>query len=289
MAQGGVAYSGGGGVQPDHVQIGGMAPGQGAPYTGQPMAGQPMQPMPGQPGQQPPMMAMPQGFAGCPPGLEYLTQLDQLVVKQQVELLEALTGFETENKYRIFNSLGQQCYFAREKSSCLMRYFCGPGRGFKINITDNQNREVMTIERPFKCMAGCCWCAGSDCCSQVVEIRDSQGQLLGKVAQQASAWSPHYLVYDWNDSPISRIRGPCCTCSCGSDVKFPVTSPDESASIGLISKQWTGFVKEMFTDADTFSVTFPMDMDVRCKAVMLGALFLVDFMHFETSKDNNNH
>ena len=24
----------------------------------------------------------------CPPGLEYLTQIDQLVVKQQVELLE---------------------------------------------------------------------------------------------------------------------------------------------------------------------------------------------------------
>ena len=45
---------------------------------------------PGQPGQQ--MMAMPEGVVGCPPGLEYLTQLDQLVVKQQVELLEGLVA-----------------------------------------------------------------------------------------------------------------------------------------------------------------------------------------------------
>ena len=26
--------------------------------------------------------------ANCPPGLEYLTQIDQLLIKQQVELLE---------------------------------------------------------------------------------------------------------------------------------------------------------------------------------------------------------
>ncbi len=34
----------------------------------------------------------------CPPGLEYLSLLDQLLIKQKVELLEAFTGFETNNK-----------------------------------------------------------------------------------------------------------------------------------------------------------------------------------------------
>lgn len=43
----------------------------------------------------------------CPPGLEYLTQVDQLLVKQKVELLEAFTGYETNNQYTIKNSLGQ--------------------------------------------------------------------------------------------------------------------------------------------------------------------------------------
>ena len=37
----------------------------------------------------------------CPPGLEYLLHVDQLLVKQQVELLEAFTGFETNNKYKV--------------------------------------------------------------------------------------------------------------------------------------------------------------------------------------------
>ena len=33
-------------------------------------------------------MAQPQAPIGCPPGLEYLAQIDQLLVQQQVELLE---------------------------------------------------------------------------------------------------------------------------------------------------------------------------------------------------------
>ena len=33
-------------------------------------------------------MCRPPGGAGCPPGLEYLTTIDQLLVKQEIELLE---------------------------------------------------------------------------------------------------------------------------------------------------------------------------------------------------------
>ena len=39
--------------------------------------------------------------SNCPPGFEYLLQVDQFFVKQQTELLEAFTGFETGNKYNV--------------------------------------------------------------------------------------------------------------------------------------------------------------------------------------------
>lgn len=45
--------------------------------------------------------------------------------------------------------------------------------------------------------------------------------------------------------------------------------------VGKISKQWSGLAREMFTDADFFGINFPMDLDVRMKAVMLGACFLI--------------
>lgn len=41
-------------------------------------------------------MNMPQGIPNCPPGLEYLTQIDQLLVHQKVELLEG-NHFSEEN------------------------------------------------------------------------------------------------------------------------------------------------------------------------------------------------
>lgn len=46
-------------------------------------------------------------------------------------------------------------------------------------------------------------------------------------------------------------------------------------SIGRISKQWSGLIKEGLTDADNFGINFPMDLDVRIKAVLMGACFLI--------------
>jgi hypothetical protein len=45
--------------------------------------------------------------------------------------------------------------------------------------------------------------------------------------------------------------------------------------VGKISKQWSGLLREAFTDADYFGITFPMDLDVKMKGVMIGACFLI--------------
>ncbi|CAJ0945045.1 unnamed protein product [Ranitomeya imitator] len=59
--------------------------------------------------------------------------------------------------------------------------------------------------------------------------------------------------------------------------KFMVKSVDEIFEVGRISKQWSGVVNEMCTDADNFGVQFPINLDVKIKAVMLGACFLIRF------------
>ena len=77
------------------------------------------------------------------------------------------------------------------------------------------------------------------------------------------------------------------------------TNGDE---IGKVSKQWSGPAKELFTDADNFGITFPVDLDVKCKLTLLAAVFLIvsfekkilrrkslifskDFMFFEDQGD----
>ncbi|NWW42025.1 PLS1 scramblase, partial [Panurus biarmicus] len=75
-------------------------------------------------------------------------QIDQILIHQQLELLEILTGFETNNRYELKNALGQRVYFAAEDTDCLTRNCCGPSRPFTIRIIDNLGHEVITLRRP---------------------------------------------------------------------------------------------------------------------------------------------
>ncbi|XP_064639681.1 phospholipid scramblase 1-like isoform X5 [Lineus longissimus] len=233
-----------------------------------------------QPGQGTQWMQPPQAPANCPPGLEYLAQIDQLLVHQQVELLEAFTGFETNNKYEIKNSMGQRVYFAAEDNDCCTRQCCGPSRPFGMKIMDNTNREVVHLQRPLRCTT--CWCP---CCLQKVEVSAPPGNVIGYVKQAWSVCVPKFKIQNAQEETVLTIEGPCFTCSICGDVEFQVMSADGGTNVGKISKQWTGLAKELFTDADNFGMTFPMDLDVNIKAVLLGAVFLIDFMFFE--KEDN--
>lgn len=50
---------------------------------------------------------------------------------------------------------------------------------------------------------------------------------------------------------------------------------DEKHHIGVIQKEWSGFARELFTVSDMFGIHFPLDLDVKIKAVLLGACLLI--------------
>ncbi len=54
-----------------------------------------------------------------------------------------------------------------------------------------------------------------------------------------------------------------------------VFSVDETQKVGSIRKQFSGLIQEMYTNADNFGITFPMDLAVTVKATLLGAVFLI--------------
>lgn len=106
-------------------------------------------------------------------------------------------------------------------------------------------------------------------------ISTRTGQLLGSVTQNWSIFCPKFTVRNSTGDAVLRISGPFCTFSICGDVSFEVLSLDEQTKVGKITKQWSGLAREMFTDADYFGVTFPLDLDVNIKAVLLAATFLI--------------
>ena len=157
-------------------------PGYGQPPPeayGQPMMAPPPQQAYG--GQPPPPQEMQMQMRpdNCPPGLEYLCSLDQILVKQKVELLEALLGCETKNKYKIKNSMGQDIYKAKEETNCCVRTCCGPTRPFEMTIKDNNDQEVIHLVRPLNCQS--CF---FPCCLQYLEVQAPIGTTIGSVEQE---------------------------------------------------------------------------------------------------------
>ncbi|XP_004079837.1 phospholipid scramblase 2 [Oryzias latipes] len=218
---------------------------------------------------------------GIPPGLEYLAQIDQILIHQKVELLEAFIGFETNNQYEIKNNLGQKIYTAKEKNDCCTRNCCGALRSFDMKIKDNTDREVIRLIRPFRCVSCCC-----PCCLQEMEVQAPPGTTVGYVKQDWHPFLPKFSIQGANKETLMRLEGPCFACNCCGDVSFELKGKDETP-IGRITKQWSGLLKEVFTDTDNFGIQFPLDLDVKMKAVLMGACFLIDFMFFEKVGEAN--
>jgi hypothetical protein len=106
------------------------------------------------------------------------------------------------------------------------------------------------------------------------EVIDSQGQSLGAIERRFSILRRIYSVLDSSGQEVFQLFGP---------ILHPWTFEIRSEGIeyGKITKKWSGLVKESFTDADNFGVVFPEEWDVKLKALFLGAVFLIDFVHFE--------
>ncbi|XP_060588604.1 phospholipid scramblase 1-like [Ruditapes philippinarum] len=235
-------------------------------------------------------MGVVQQGGGLPPSLQYLAGLDQIIVKQKIEALEVLTGFETRNRYAVLNNQGQQIFFVQEESSLCERCFCPMNRGLTLHMTDNNSQEVMQFRREFKFCTGCCWC-GEGCCNMQFTVESPVGRQLGSVRTGDSKCKAHMKVYDASDKHMFTLWGPCCpcqcVCGCTDDINFPITDPSLTTQVGNVAKQWRGCCVDTFTDADQFCLTFPADMTVECKALLIGALFLAEFYVFEQQKNNN--
>ena len=195
--------------------------------------------------------------------MDRLTNIDRLMVRQQKEWGEILAGFEGRNKYQITDSTGQPVFLAAEVgTSFLSRMFLQALRPFSMQIVDEQGGLVLELRRPFRFYF------------HEIAVHSADGALLGTIKREFSVVRRLYTVSDSNGAPKLQLFGP---------ILHPWTFEirKDGTSHGKITKKWSGLTKEAFTDADNFGVEFPPTAPASLKAVLLGAVFLIDFVHFE--------
>uniref|UniRef100_A0A915KQD1 Phospholipid scramblase n=1 Tax=Romanomermis culicivorax TaxID=13658 RepID=A0A915KQD1_ROMCU len=115
-------------------------PGQ---YTAGPPAGQYF------PGQQPPppVFDQPSNFPNNHPNdlnflLGPLLGADKVIVKQKKEMLEIFSGWETNNRYEIYDGRGQVTFYAFEDTSALSMCCFGENRPFCIRVINFQGQQI---------------------------------------------------------------------------------------------------------------------------------------------------
>ena len=200
--------------------------------------------------------------------MERLSSISGLVVRQQKEWGEILTGFETKNRYAIFDVSGNRLYLAAEEAgSTLLRWFLKALRPFTISVLTIDGQIILRVVRPFRFYF------------HRAEVVDSRGQPLGVIERRFSVLRRIYSVHASSGQEVFQLFGPILR-----PWTFQIRS--EGSEHGKITKKWSGLLKEGFTDADNFGVMFPVEWDVKLKALFLGAVFLIDFVHFE-NKGNN--
>lgn len=200
--------------------------------------------------------------------MEQLSSIDTLVVSQQKEWVEIVTGFETENKYAISDESGRQLYLAAEEAgSMLLRWFLKALRPFTIAVLTEGGQVVLQVTRPFRFYF------------HRVEIVGAQGESLGAIERRFSILRRIYSVFDGSGQEVFQLFGPILR-----PWTFQIRRDD--VKYGVITKEWSGLLKEGFTDADNFGVKFPTEWPSKLKALFLGAVFLIDFVHFENTGKN---
>ena len=190
-----------------------------------------------------------------------LTRYSELVIRQQIEQMEIFTPFETANRYSVHTSDGAQLMHAYEESGDMTRQFAGSRRPLSIHVVESDGAPVLHASRDFF------WVRS--------HLRvDADDRRIGAL-NRVFGLGRKFALVDANDREITRLTS-------GLFRPHTFIASGAGGEIARVTKQWSGFGREMFTDADTFVVQFTdgsTDNDFRL--LMLASAFAIDLDFFE--------
>ena len=147
------------------------------------------------------------------------------------------------------------------------RHMLGSRRPLEVEVQHPTGKAMLCLHRPVY------WFFSE------MAVQDPVGPPVGFVRRRfAFLWKRYDLcdangkVFDMISSPPWRIW------------KFPIRDPASGEEVGAISKKWSGLLKEMFTDADSFGVNYGLKpWTAAQRAIIFAAALSIDLEFFENN------
>jgi len=258
----------------------------------------------------------------------FLAPVPAVMVRQKLQVFEQFCpACEKQNFYRIgvtgadalisppsgeqFNSMMPH-FVAQEDSTCPCRFFCGNFREFNMLVSqaagpDAPGAPLLRFTRPFKCTLACFGCMA---CPQEMTITSNEGQYLGLVIQDWSCGRCLELVCYPGGYSYFAVKGPngdtqfylrhkmpsCCngcvnlcapTC-CNKVFEVDVLDADGTTVLSRMINVFPGINCRCIADSSNLAIEFPSKADPQQKALLLGALFLVEYIYFEKTSNSDS-
>ncbi len=196
-----------------------------------------------------------------------LKNTNQVVVVQRKEWTEVL-GFETRNKYQIYNQHEQSIGFAAEQQKgilgFLFRQLLGHWRSFEVHFFDVERKPTMISRHPFRFLF------------QEFEIENSKGQKIGRGQQRFGILTKKFDVYNEHEQLLFEMRS-----GLFSFWTFPLKD-SRGNQRALIQKKWSGLFAEAFMDADKFLVSYEdSTLNENERLIILSLSVFTDLQYFE--------
>jgi len=194
-------------------------------------------------------------------------------IRQRVEWLEILSPFERANRYEVV-LMGTRNRFAtvqehsRSILNAVFRQLLGGLRPARLTLQDEQGQTLLTMDKPFRLYF------------HRITLGDAQGRPLGEVRRRFHWLRENYEVLDHRQRVVAEIQGPMFFLPFV-DAVFRFLQRDQE--VGRMVKRWRGVLREHFTDADAFHASFSPALAPAHKVLLFGAVFLIDFGHFENN------
>lgn len=205
--------------------------------------------------------------------LEALQSQNQLIVRQRKELAELL-GFETRNKYEICDERGQVIGFCAEQQkgflALIFRQILGHWRRFDLHFFNTQRQEVLIVKHPFRFFF------------QRLEVYRPQGEYLGSLQQRFSVVRKKFDVADARGRVLMQMES-------GFFQFWTFPFKKGSSEVAVISKKWSGLLKEFFLDADNFQIAFSSSQLTELeRTLILASGIFIDLQYFEAKGDSSS-
>lgn len=274
---------------------------------------------------QPVAMGVPMGDTAGPGTQAMLDQCPGLLVQQKFDLSEIFCpACQKRNKYKITSDSGwnsdgvndftqspfkqnPQIMKAKEESETCDRLCCQNFRTFQMYVRPGDSGDgpyMYKYDRPCKCSINCIFCLLNP---QELTVYDQSDQVLGKVTQEYKCWETgcclkfYWAVDDEAGARQFTYEDDLCCCRSCNILAPSLCCGQHHISVNDASGAKTdGHMRNIFPGCnfkglagggglrDSYHLKFPTGATEKQKALLMGGMFLIEYMMFEKNGNDDN-